>query len=66
MVGLAALVAAEALGLAGEIAGVGAGVAVGGVLDQLLLGQLEALGLAAAALGYGALLPARRRSSSER
>ncbi len=29
---------------------------MGSVLDQLLLGLLEALGLAAAALGHGALL----------
>ena len=56
MVGLAALVAAVVLGLAGEIARVGARVAVGGVLDQLLLRELEALGLPAPALADRALL----------
>jgi hypothetical protein len=56
VVGLAALVATEVLGLAGKGAGVGAGVAVRGVLDQFLLGLLEALGLASTGLGYGALL----------
>src|SRR4051812_29955662 len=56
VIGLAALVAPEPLRLAGEIARVGPRVAVRGVLDQLLLGELEALGLAAAALADGALL----------
>src|SRR4029079_2312938 len=56
VVGLAALVALVVLGLPGEIARVGAGVTMGRVFDQLLLGQLEALGLAAAALADRALL----------
>jgi hypothetical protein len=56
MVGVAALIAAKALRLAGEVARVGAGVAVGCVFDQLLLGFLEALGLTAATLGHRALL----------
>jgi hypothetical protein len=39
-----------------KVAGIGAGVAMGGVLDQLFLGLLEALRLAAAAFTHGALL----------
>src|SRR5436190_5083784 len=56
VIGLAALVAPEAFRLAGEVARVGPGIAVRRVLDQLLLGKLEALGLAAAALADRALL----------
>jgi hypothetical protein len=56
MIGVAALVAAKALGLAGEVARIGAGVAMRGVLDQLLLGFLEPLGHASTGLGHGALL----------
>ena len=41
-------------------------VAVGGVVDQLLLGQLEALGLALAALDQRLARPGRRRSSRRR
>ena len=56
MVGLAVFPSGVLLGLAGEIAGIRAGVAVRRVLDQLLLRELEALGLAPARLADGALL----------
>jgi hypothetical protein len=56
MVGIATLVSAKTLWLAGEVARIRAGVAVRCVLDQLLLGLLEALGHAASSLGYCTLL----------
>jgi hypothetical protein len=51
-----AFVATVLLGTPRKVAGVGSGVAVGSVLNQLGLGLFKALGFASAALLHSALL----------